>query len=120
MNPLLFVAALSLLPPVATDPGLRPERGFTSERVAMYSTAALDVVSTELALSRGGKEGNPVLGERPNLSALVAVKAGSIAVTELAAHYLRKQGHLGRARFLYWVSAVLWGTAGVLNLRYVW
>jgi hypothetical protein len=118
MNPLLF----SVL--VALQPNSMPEPSYKAERIALYVTAAADIITTRVALHKGSYEGNALLaklvGRKPSTLKLVAVKAGSIALTEWARRFYVKRGQSDTARFLYWWSVLLWGYASGWNLQWAW
>jgi len=123
MNVLLFAAVLTL--PLPAPVGARtPERSFTAERIALYTVAAADVLTTRVAIRNGAFEGNPIarrlVGSTPSTLKLVGLKSAAIGVIELCAWALRKMGHTGQARSAYWVPAVWWGAASGANLRFVW
>lgn len=124
MNSLLFAAVLTLwqAPPLALVSV--QERSFTAERVALYATAAADVLTTRLAIRNGAYEGNalltPIIGKTPSTLKLIGVKAVAVGAIELSAWVLRKHGHVGQARSSYWVPVVRWGVASGANLRFVW
>jgi hypothetical protein len=73
----------------------------TGKLTAIYSAgAALDLVSTEWALSTGRvRESNPFMGSRP---VRFAANAAFVAVAVKATQKLQESGHPGRARFLKW------------------
>lgn len=118
MNPLLFAVFIAL------QPNSMPEPSYKAERIALYVTAAADVLTTRLAIINGAHEGNPamgkILGRTPSTLKLVAAKAVSIAITEWAARYHRTRGNHRAATFLYWFSAFAWGYASGFNLRFAW
>lgn len=99
-----------------------PVPSYKAERIALYAAAAADILTTRNAIINGGTEGNPLLapiiGKTPSTLKLVAAKAVSIAITELAARYHRKRGNHGMAKFLYWMSVVSWSYASGFNLRF--
>lgn len=99
-----------------------PAPSFTADRVAFYAAAAADVITTELALHRGHREGNPLLtpiiGEHPRLLTVVAIKAGAIGLVEAVAAWHRRHGRYGWARAMYRLGTVLWVAAAAANLRF--
>lgn len=113
MNVLLFVSLVAFTP---------PQPSFKAERIALYVTAAADIITTRVAIRNGSYEGNPALaklvGKTPSTLKLIAVKAASIALTEWAARLNVKLGNTDTARYLYWISVVMWGYASGFNLRF--
>lgn len=115
MNPLLFVAALTLLPAEATEPA----PSHKAERIVLWATAAADVLTTRMAIIDGAREGNPILnriiGKRPSTLKLVGAKLAAIAVVEWEVSRLRKQGKHKQAKALYLLSSLMWGYASGFN-----
>jgi len=119
MNPLLFTAAL-----LGQSLVEAPTPSYNGERVAMYVAAAADVITTRAVIINGGKETNPLLtpiiGTTPSTLKLVAAKAVSVGLTELAANYHKRHGRHKVARMLYRLATVSWLWVSGFNLRFVW
>ena len=80
----------------------------------LYITRAGDVISTEVALARGAREGNPLMKRR-------TFRIASLAMAP-AIFYATKRIHKTRPRLAFWlrVGAVVgWGSVMVHNLRVV-
>lgn len=111
--------AATALPPSTDARAVTSMRG---ERIALYLTAAADVLTTRHAITRGAREGNPltarVLGRTPSTLKLAALKAASVGLTEWMAARERRKGHFKRAKALYVLSALSWGYASGFNLRW--
>lgn len=88
-----------------------------SQEIAVVSAASMDVVSTEVALSRGGSEANPLMKDR---TARVLGKAGATAITVLLARELEDSGHEKAASILRWSTFTLWTGAAAWNLAVAW
>jgi hypothetical protein len=101
-----------------------PSPSYRVERIALYVTAAADVLTTRMAIRNGAYEGNPLLtrivGKTPSTLKLVAVKAAGIGLVELSAHVLKKRGEHGQARAAYWIMAITNGLVSGFNLQWAW
>lgn len=122
MTTLLLASALfaSMALPPETD--ARAVTSMRGERIALYVTAAADVLTTRHAITQGATEGNPLLsplvGRTPSTVQLVAVKAGAIALIEWLAARARQRGNYKLAKALYQLAAIPWGLVSGFNLRF--
>jgi hypothetical protein len=89
---------------------------YTASRVALYSSLALDIATTERVLRNGGRELNPLLGQNPyrrNATAIGLTLAGDL----LGTRWLRKNGHPKLATVTNFVLSGLHFGAGIHNAR---
>lgn len=82
--------------------------------VALVGAAALDLYSTELVLSRGGRELNPVMREP---AARIVMKTAATTAVLYTSHRLSCSGHPGWAKGLKWGTAIAWGAAAAWNFN---
>ncbi len=78
----------------------------------LYITRAGDVISTEVALSQGAREGNPLMKRR-------TFRIASLAMAP-AIFYATKRIHRTRPRLAFWLRVgcvVGWGSVMAHNLR---
>lgn len=94
-----------------------PPPSFKQERTLLYTVAALDVISTRLAINNGGHEANPLFGKYPSNKKLIIGKLVGIAIIELSNHYLKKKYKWGRMKFNYWLAIISWGVASYFNFQ---
>jgi hypothetical protein len=120
MNSVIFAAFLLIAPVQAPV----KEESYKAERIAVAVTAVTDILTTQVAIKNGANEGNklliPFVGRKPTTLKLVGVKLAAISVLELSAAFQKKRGQHGRAKAMYWMTAVLWGLASGFNLQFVW
>jgi hypothetical protein len=119
MNVLIFAAALAI-PLSSPVPAIEPNTPrLTGARVAMYTAAALDIVSTKYVLANGGRETNALLGRQPSTGKLLAFKAVMLAVNDATGQYLLRKGKVGQAKFVYWFAAGVGFLASAWNFQIV-
>jgi hypothetical protein len=116
MNSVIFAAFLLIAPVQAPV----KEESYKAERIAVAVTAVTDILTTQVAIKNGANEGNKLLIPKPTTLKLVGVKLAAISVLELSAAFQKKRGQHGRAKAMYWMTAVLWGLASGFNLQFVW
>lgn len=104
----LFVIAVSSSSVSADEPQYRK-----AEEFLLIASAVADLTTTEVFLSRGMAEANP-LGQ--NRAVRIALKAGATAFTFLAARELEKDGHDKAARILRWVTIGGWFSVSGWNV----
>jgi hypothetical protein len=76
--------------------------------------ASADLASTRYGLSRGLREGNPVMSEP---AVAIAAKAAGIAATAWGCDRLRRGGHPRGAKWLRWGVVAVWGGMAAHNLH---
>lgn len=100
------ILLLCLVPHVASAQSPAPYAVVIAGNVA-------DIWTTQRAFDRGLVEGNPLLGQHPKFSTLVATKVATTAVTILAMRTLASHGHPTLAKVLgYTLGGVTLAVAG--------
>lgn len=117
-----IAAATMAATALPADIDTRAVTSMRGERIALYVTAATDILTTRHAIMQGAVEGNPlavkIVGRTPSTLKLVGLKAASIGLTEWVAARERRKGNYKRAKALYVLSAMSWGYASGFNLRW--
>jgi len=80
----------------------------------ILGASGADIITTEMALRRGGYEANPLMRE-PGVRVLSKLAAGVIVVW--AHRKLKRDGHSTKAKLVVIIAVVLWGGAAVWNVR---
>lgn len=88
-----------------------------SQEIGVVGAAAADVISTEVGLSNGGTESNPLMENR---TARIAVKSGTTAAVILIARELDSAGHTKAASIMRMSVFTLWMGAATWNLAVAW
>lgn len=122
MTSLLLASALLASTALPPDLDAQTVTSVKAERIALYVTAATDILTTRHAITRGAVEGNPLaakmVGRTPSTLKLVALKTAAMGVIEWLAARERRKGNYARAKVLYQLAAIPWGIASLSNLRF--
>lgn len=114
MRPRLLVPGALILGLVA--PGaLARDAAYRLAQAAFVAGAFADARTTDLALERGAREGNPVYGAAPSDSRLYGTKAAVVVATLAACAALRKAGHRRAALIILAVGAGLQAAVAAAN-----
>lgn len=101
-----------------------PQPSYKAERIALYVSAAADILTTRIAIQKGSYEGNPIaakiVGRKPSTLKLIGLKAVALAVTEWSARNHKKRGEHEYARLLYWITAASAMWVSGWNLQWAW
>lgn len=87
----------------------------TVSRITLYSSAALDIATTEKVLRRGGVELNPIAGQNPVRRNAIVI--GSTIFTDHATRWLKKRGDSRLAKTLNFLVSGLHVAASIHNAR---
>lgn len=107
---------------VARAPALPAPRRPAPAKVDWTELAPLvgqiaDAISTHASLSTGAIEANPLLGKRPKIGVLYAVKAAGGVAMAAGVHLLERHGHPRAAKVVSVISTLTGLGPAVHNLR---
>jgi hypothetical protein len=74
--------------------------------------ATADLVTTEIALTQGATEVNPLMKQR---ATRISIKAAAVALVLWIEHTLRKTNHPNAAKVVQWIATAFWGGAATWN-----
>ncbi len=115
----VFVLLLLLAIPVELQAQSNSEqsngKAYDASRIALYSSTAFDITTTERVLRAGGRELNPIAGQNPYRRNAIVI--GSTVAADLLTRWLRKKGSPRLATVLNFTISGLHFGAGIHNAR---
>lgn len=107
-----FLTALALVPsPALAD-------GFQTREIVFQSLNAIDAVETCIALDKGARELNPILGSHPKCGEVVAFKIGSGVLHYVLMDFLKdRDPHIAKIAQIATIG--LQGGVVAWNLKFV-
>jgi hypothetical protein len=121
MTRVLFLALIMVLmtPPVTSlaqlpNPQAPEYKWHWLERPLTYIVPSTDLAITRIGITRGCEEVNTLAGQ--NIGQQIILLVVGAVVTDLSSHYLMRQGHTKKARFIRWLDIGVSAGSTVRNI----
>ena len=94
--------------------GAETPPSFAQEIAVQTLAGAVDLGSTEWALSKGAREGNGIVADR---RVRIGMKGATVFAMAGTSYVLERRGHKGAARVVRWGAVGVQVVVGALNVR---